>query len=142
MSGTVVILIIFGCFVALAVVLAGVNTVFETVWNALVGSLPERRRLSPTFVTSLSLADALNAARQAASTVAAASVLSHEDARGVTVALPSGTRIEVTVSADRVSGNRVCVAPGRPASDDSTMSRYRGALLAALRDRDPAVRQK
>jgi hypothetical protein len=141
MSGTVVVLIILGGFVTLAVALAGVNSVFETVWNALLGSMPERRRLSPTFLTSLSLSDALGAARQAASTVAA-TVQPHEDTQGVTVAFASGARIEVTVTADRVGGTQVHLAPVRPASDDTTMAHYRGVLLAALREHDPGARQK
>lgn len=142
MSGTVVVLIIVAFVVALIVAQAGVSTVIETLFDVMLRSTPERRRLSPTFLTTLSLSDAISAARQAASAAAASDVQSHEGAQGVTVAFASGARIEVTVAADRVSGSRVRVAPGRPPSDDNTMARYRGALLAALRERDPTTRQK
>jgi hypothetical protein len=142
MSGTAVVLIILAFVVALIVVQAGVSAVIESIFDLLLRSTPERRRLSPTFLTSLSLSDAIGAARQAASAAAASDTRDYAGAHGLTVAFASGARIEVMVAADRISGTRVRVAPGTPSSDDSTMARYRGALLAALRERDPAARQK
>lgn len=142
MSGTVVVLIILAFLVALALAQAGVSAVIENVFDVLLRSTPERRRLSPTFVTSIAVSDAIGAARQAASVAAASDVKDREGAQGLTLAFTSGARIEVTVAADRTSGSRVRVAPGRPPSDDNTMARYRGALLAALRERDPSARQR
>jgi hypothetical protein len=142
MSGTAVVLIILAFTVALVVAQAGVSAVIEGIFDVLLRSAPERRRLSPTFLTSLSLSDAIGAARQAASAAAASDTRDYANAQGLTVAFATGARIEVMVAADRVSGTRVRVAPGTPSSDDSTMAQYRGALLAALRERDPAARQK
>ena len=142
MPGIVVVLIIIGLVAALVVTQVGVNATFENIFDVLLRSTPERRRLSPTFLTSLSLHDAIGAARQAASAAAASDVQNHNGSQGLTVAFASGARIEVTVAADPVTGSRVRIAPSQPASDDNTVARYRGALLAALRERDPAARQK
>lgn len=142
MSGIVVVIIILAFVAVVGLTQAGVSAVIESIFDVMLRSTPERPRLSPTFVTSLSPVDVAAAARQAASVASASDIQNHVGAQGLIVAFASGARIEVTVAADRMSGSRVRVAPGRPPSDDNTMARYRGALLAALRERDPAARQK
>jgi hypothetical protein len=141
-SGILVVLIILAFIATIVVAQVGVNAVIESLFDVMLRSTPERRRLRPTFLTSLSPSDAIGAARQAASSAAASEMQSHVGTHGLTVAFAAGARIEVTVTANGLNGSRIRVAPGRPPSDDITMARYRGTLLAALRVHDPTARQK
>lgn len=142
MSTLIVVLIILGFIAVRVATQAGVSAVTESLFDVMTRSRRDRRRLSPTFLTSLSPADAIDAARKAANGLAASGVQDHVGAAGVSIAFASGTWIDVTVATDPQGGTRVRVTPGRPRGEDATMADYRGALLAALRQRDPAARQK
>jgi hypothetical protein len=142
MTGIAVIGLIVAVMVVLAVANAGVSASIETLFDVMMRSSPDRKRLNPTFVTSLSAADAFGAAREAASAASATEVVPLEDGRALLITFGSGARVNVRASTTTREGVRLRLAPGSRGTGDADMARFRGSLLAALRSRDPEAQQK
>lgn len=90
-----------------------------------------------TFQTSLSTSDALAAARQAAT---ATGSNPQDHASGLSVIFPSGHRLDVR-AAPHGPGTRLRLKSVGMSKDRDAMARFRGALLASLREGDPDAKQ-
>jgi hypothetical protein len=142
MTTILVLLVVVAFVLVIGVVQAGSNAVLETVTDVLFRSMPDRKRRTTTFVTSLSVSEALAAAGEAATGLDGTPIKHGADDLGLIVKFQSGGSVRLTASIASPTEVRLRVAPGNPPSDDGTLARFRGALLASLRKRDVTVRQK
>jgi hypothetical protein len=141
MSTVVIWLLVVAFIVGVGVIQAGSSAVIETIVDVLFRRSPDRKRQSPTFVTSLAVTDALAAADEAAAQLAGTHVKRGEGNLGLIVTFQSGGCISISAGVAGSSRVKLRVAPGSPPGDEGTMARFRGALLASLRKRDPSARQ-
>jgi hypothetical protein len=142
MTTVVILLLVVAFFVGIGVVQAGTSAVVETIVDVLFRSSPNRKRRSPTFVSTLAVTKALDAVDEAAAELAGTQVKRGEGNLGLTVTFQTGGCISISAGVAGPGEVTLRVAPGSPPGDEGTMARFRGALLASLRRRDPAARQK
>jgi hypothetical protein len=140
-TGLVVVAVIVGIVAVLIVVSAGTSAVIGTVADKAGRALQGRSKPKGTFVAALSVADALDAGREAAAEAGADGI--QESGTGeMTITFPSRASVRLSAGLQSVGVVKVKVgAINGSVPDNAATSQLLGAVLASLRRRDQNARQ-
>jgi hypothetical protein len=141
-SAAIIVIVIVIVIGLILLVNAGTSAAIETAFDKAGRSMQDRRKPKGTFLTALSVADALEAGREAAAEIGAADGVQESEPSELAITLPSGAAIRLIATPELPNGVKVKVGTAKESPpDNDLMSRFLGAMLAALRRRDLTARQ-
>jgi hypothetical protein len=140
-TGLIVVAVIVGIVAVLIVVNAGTSAVIGTAFDKTGRALQDRSKPKGTFLTALSVADALAAGHEAAVEAGADGI--QEGGPGeLAITFPSRASVRLSAALQPAGVVKVKVGAAKASvPDNAAMSQFLGAFLASLRRRDPTSRQ-
>jgi hypothetical protein len=119
---------------------ASVGSLVEFLFDKGRAESAQRRRINASYTTALPLPEVFAAASDAAGRFPGAQAVTDGTAGTATVFLGQAGTVTIDVSSRQDGRNRVRVGPARTGVEEEMLARFRGSMLAALRERDPGTR--